>query len=246
MVNGAFTTLASAPYTITAGRKYRLRLESIGTEHRVYVDDKPLLKAYDSTLTHGRAGLIMYRTSADYDNVLVSPTPFTTIYARDFADGQAGRWTNRGQGAWLAENGLYRQLATADGARSVTGADPDDQIVQVRVRPTAFNGADRWVGLMARYEGEADYLYVTLRSSNVLSLRELDSGQIQVLAEQPLNVTTGTWYTLRLEKVGGKIRVYVNDTLRLTYDEPAPYGGQVGLITYKAAADFDDFLAYQP
>lgn len=246
MVNGAFTTLASAPYAITTGRKYRLRLESIGTEHRVYVDDKPLLKAYDSALTSGRAGLIMYRTSADYDNVLVSPDPFTTIYARDFTDNQAGRWTNRGQGAWLAENGLYRQLATADGARSVTGAGPDDQIVQVRVRPTAFNGADRWVGLMACYSNDDNYLYVTLRSSNVLSLRQLTSGQIQVLAEQPLNVTTGTWYTLRLEEVGGKIRVYVNDTLRLSYDEPASYRGQVGLITYKAEADFDDFQAYQP
>lgn len=128
----------------------------------------------------------------------------------------------------------------------MTGAAPDDQIVQVRVRPTTFNGADRWVGLMARYQDDDNYLYVTLRSSNVLSLRELVSGQIQVLTAQPLNVTTGTWYTLRLEKVGGKVRVYVNDTLRISHDEPAPYGGQVGLITYKAAADFDDFHAYMP
>lgn len=32
----------------------------------------------------------------------------------------------------------------------------------------------------------------------------------------------------------------------LSHDEPAPYGGQVGPITYKAAADFDDFHAYMP
>ena len=59
-------------------------------------------------------------------------------------------------------------------------------------------------------------------------------------------MTTGTWYTLRLEKIGGKLRVYVNDTLRLSFDEPNFYRGQVGLVTYKAAADFDDFLAYRP
>jgi len=246
MLNGAFTTLASAPYSITTGRKYRLRLESIGTTQRVYIDDKLLLSARDSALTQGRAGLIMYRTSADYDNVLITPNAFTTIYSRDFADGQPGRWSNLGQGAWFAESGLYRQLATADGARSVTGADPDDQIVQVRVRPTAFNGADRWVGLMARYDDDSNYLYVTLRSSNVLSLRQLAAGQIQVLSEQQLNVTPGTWYTLRLEKVGTKIRVYVNDTLRISHGDNTVYGGRVGLITYKAAADFDDFLAYRP
>jgi hypothetical protein len=44
---------------------------------------------------------------------------------------------------------------------------------------------------------------------------------VQGLAEQPLNVMTGTWYSLRLEKAGRKIRVYVNDTLRLPYAEPA-------------------------
>lgn len=87
---------------------------------------------------------------------------------------------------------------------------------------------------------------VTLRSSNVLSLRRLIGGQIHVLSEQPLNVTAGTWYTLRLEGIGGKLRVYVNDTLRISADEPPFFRGQVGLVTYKAAADFDDFLAYQP
>ena len=128
----------------------------------------------------------------------------------------------------------------------MTGAVTGDHIVQVRVRPTAFNGADRWVGVMARYLDDSNYLYVTLRSSDVLSLRQLIGGQIQTFSETPLDVTTGTWYTLRLEQIDGKLRVYVNDTLRLSFDEPNFYRGQVGLVTYKAAADFDDFLAYRP
>jgi hypothetical protein len=246
IVNGTFTTLASAPYSITANRKYRLRLESIGTMHRVYVDDKPLLTAHDSALSHGRSGVIMYRTSADYDNVLISPSSFTTIYAQSFS-GSAGRWKNLGQGAWFAENGVYRQASTVDGTRSLTGASTNDHVVQVRVRPTAFNGADRWVGLLARYENDSNYIYVTLRSSNVLSLRRLSFGQIEVLEEQPLTVTPNTWYTLRLEKIGNKVRVYVNETLRISAEDNVGLpGGRVGLLTYKAAADFDDFIAYQP
>jgi hypothetical protein len=165
----------------------------------------------------------------------VTPTSFA---------GAAGRWKNLGQSAWFAENGVYRQ---AYGTRSLTGASTNDHVVQVRVRPTAFNGADRWVGLLARYENDSNYVYVTLRSSNVLSLRRLSFGQIEVLDEQPLTVTPNTWYTLRLEKIGNKLRVYVNDTLRISAEDNVGLpGGRVGLLTYKAAADFDDFIAYQP
>jgi len=92
-------------------------------------------------------------------------------------DRAAGRCKNLGQGAWFAENGVYRQASTVDGTRSLTGASTNDHVVQVRVRPTAFNGADRWVGLLARYENDSNYVYVTLRSSNVLSLRRLSFGQ---------------------------------------------------------------------
>lgn len=245
MLNGSFSTLASANYPINIGRKYRLRLESIGSMHRVYADDRLLLTAYDDTLDHGRAGVIMYRTSADYDNVVISPSAFATIYKHDFAENDAGRFSSTA-GTWSAGNGVYRQLDTTSGARSIAGAAADDVTVQARMRATSFSGADRWFGLLARYTDDQNYIYVTLRSSNVLSLRRLVNGQIQVLSEQPLTITPGTWYTVRMERIGDKVRVFVNDTLRLSATDAGAPAGQVGLITYKAAAEFDDFLSYQP
>ena len=53
MVNGAFTTLATAAANFSTGQKYRLRLESIGTLHRVYLDDVAVLTARDATLREG-------------------------------------------------------------------------------------------------------------------------------------------------------------------------------------------------
>jgi pectate lyase len=87
---------------------------------------------------------------------------------------------------------------------------------------------------------------VTLRSSNTVSLRRLVHGQIQVLGERTLNVTPGTWYTLRMESVGSSLRLFVNGTLVAAANNAGPPNGQIALATYKAAADFDDFLAYQP
>lgn len=245
MVNGAFTTLATAPYSITTGRKYRLRLESIGTSHRVYIDDKLLFTAYDSALTRGRAGVMMYRTSADYDNVIISPTPLTTIFKQECTTEQSGRSTLV-FGFWACIDGVHQQTYVDGRTLFVTAPAVGDMVVQTRVRPTAFNGADRWVGLITHYQDVDNYIYVTLRSSNIVSLRRLEHGQIQVLGEQALNVTAGNWYTLRMETVGNSLRLFVNGTQVAAASNVSPVTGQIALITYKAAADFDDFLAYQP
>ena len=57
---------------------------------------------------------------------------------------------------------------------------------------------------------------------------------------------SGTWYTLRMETVGDSLRMFLNGTLMATATGVGPPVGQIALATYKASADFDDFLAYQP
>ena len=254
MQNGSFTTLATAPAVVTIGRKYRLRLESIGTAHRVYLDDRLVLTAYDSALAEGNAGFVMYRASADFDNLIVTSNPLTSIYRTDFENGSAGPANWRNLGDWRVVGGAYQQASTFGDARAIAGATTHDQIAQVRVRPTAFAAPSAWAGLLARYEDDGNYLYVSLRQNNTVTLRRLINGQITQMFSAPLTVTPGAWYTIRIEVVAGKTRVYVNDQLTFSTNEdvgppgPNPGGrwGRVGLVTYKATADYDDFLAYQP
>ncbi len=254
MSNGVFTTLATAPLTVTLLRNYRLRLESVGTLHRVFVDDRLVLEARDATLARGRLGLMTYRTSADFDNLVITPNGYTTIYTSAFPAGTAlGRWLNTGPGSWSAGSaGVYSQNSVAGDARAIIGsASAEDQSVTVRMRATAFAVAGgqsaRWFGVMLRYVDDQNYVYVSLRSNNTISLRRLVNGQIEVLAEAPLTVTPGTWYTVRAEALLHATYVYVNGELLLEGPNHwmLPHG-QTGLVTYKAAAEFDDFVAYQP
>ena len=112
----------------------------------------------------------------------------------------------------------------------------------------------RWVGVVARYDDPDNLMYVTLRANNILSLRRYIDDVLVVLAEKPYPVNIGTWYTVRIEVVKGWTRVYVNNRLELaTTADPGPptvdpilQKGQVGLWMYKATAEYDDFLAYQP
>jgi len=255
MRNGVFTVLTSGPATLAIGAKVRLRLESIGGTHRVYLNDQQVLSALDFTMSQGSVGILTNRAAADFDNIIAGPAPFATIYSDDFSEATPAfeGWTTA-EGSWQRTAGLVHQSSTAGYARLTVGARTDDQVVQVRVRPTSFTEPDNWVGVLLRYQDVRNHTYLSLRGRGNISLWRRTNGAIQQIGTRSIAVATGTWYTLRVETVGGETRVFVNNTLQFTTTaelgptNPDVQGqkGTVGLITQKSTADFDDFLAYQP
>ena len=157
-------------------------------------------------------------------------------------------------GVKLQRRSLVRQSTSSGYARLLVGARTDDQVVQVRVRPISFAATDNWVGVLLRYQDDRNYTYLSLRGRGNISLWRRTNGVNQQLGTRSIAVATGTWYTLRVETVGGETRAFVNDTLQFTTTaqlgptNPDVQGqkGTVGLITQRSTADFDDFLAYQP
>jgi len=254
-VGGVFSTVATAPVRVTLNRPYRLRLESIGTRHRVYVNGVPMLDADDNSLASGSAAMLTHQSSAEFDNVVASPTPATILYAQDFttSGGPTDLWSFTGVGLWntvaSGSNRVFQQSSVASAARAVIGVPTDDQSVDVLARPTTFAGTgsgDRWFGVMARYVDDANYYYLTLRNNNTASLRKLTNGAITVLGTYSLPVTLGTWYRLRIEAVDTRIRAYVNGFLVAEANDSTHARGAAGPITNRAAVDFDNYRAIQP
>lgn len=263
--NGAFANLASASFPVTLNRTYRIRLESFGARHRVFIDGVPVLDAVDTDLVAGHPALLTYRAAADFDNVLVSPKATTTIFAADTgpsyyyppdANGQPGPWTYSGPGLWSwandGANVLLRQASTAGDARAASNPGNDvlaDQIVEARARINTYGTGtgDKWIGVMARYADPANFTYLSLRSSNRLALRRVEQGRIVEVGSVALPVATGTWYDLRLEVIQQSVRAYVNGKLLIEVMEHAYYSqGSGGIVTYKAAADFDNYRETEP
>jgi hypothetical protein len=249
--NGTITELARAPLALTLNRNYHVRLESVGSTHRVYVDGKLLLDVDDANApTTGSAGIAMYRARADFDDVIASPSPHTTIFANDFdTSGTVGYW-HIDAGTFTQSSGGYAQSSLTGDARAYIGTPVDDQVVQASVRPTAYAAAsgtqERWSGILARYRDAQNYYYLSMRSSNTVSLRKLVNGAITPLATAPFAVSLNTPHTLRLEAVGNQLRGYVDGVLLVQATDTSHAVGSGGLVTYKAAATFDDFNAYQP
>lgn len=261
MVNGTFQTLVSRTLPVALNRTQRVRLEAIGSRIRVYVGDALMAEAVDRSLSHGQAGLLTYRTRANFDNVLVSPNPLLTLFGDAFhVRFEPGAWIETGTGVWAyppeepsdpdfpdpnAAIRNYRQTSLNGGARSHTGAIADDQTVQALARPTSLTPTG-WFGVMARYVDDGNYYYLKVGSNGEASLRKLVDGGIFELARAPLAVTAGNWYTLRLEVVGTTIRAYVNDQFLMEATDSSHAAGKYGIVTYRAAATFDDFVVRQP
>ena len=133
------------------------------------------------------------------------PPSAATLFSDDFEDGNSTGWTTSG-GSWsVVTDGsrVLRQSGTSSDARARAGTSSwTDYAVTARVRPTAFNGSNRFVAVLARAQSNTSYYYLALRSNNTVELKKLVNGSSTTLATASVTVTVGTWYTLRLEVSG--------------------------------------------
>lgn len=258
LVNGVSQTLGSVPLTVLTNRHYRLRLETMDRRVRLLIDGRVALDVRDTSLSQGQVGIMMYKTAADYDNVVWHENPQLLQVDGDFelSDSRppvflypeplpAG-WT------YATVNGsrLLAQTQTVGGSLVRTSAIGANQSVTVDARPTAFNGADRWFGVALRYIDDQNYYYLTVRNSNTVSLRKLVNGAIQTLDTASFTVTANTWYRLRLENVGSTLRGYINNQLLVEANDPAPIPPSdlqgSALVLYKTATQYDNWRITQP
>lgn len=254
IVGGNVQTLASAPLNVVTNRNYRLRLEAIGPRLRLLVDDRLLLEARDSSLLQGQPGLMMYKTAADYDNVLWSANPLRSLYQLDFEPDSTQQYSFNSPGWRLASLGSGRVLEyplTDGGAYAIAFAQPGpNSSTSVTARATAFNGTDRWFGLAARYLDSQNYHYLTVRNSNTVMLRKLVNGAIRTLDTASFSVGTNTWYRLRLDIIGQSVRGYIDGKLVVEAHDPDlpsdDAGGGAALMLYKTATQYDDWLIARP
>jgi hypothetical protein len=250
--NGAFVTLASVPLQVVLNRNYRVRFEAIGTLLRVYVDGRLALQVHDTALTHGHAGVRMYKARADFDDVIVSQNPQLTLMEQKGTPYIVDYQWNFASGNWKADYSTgyprFVQQNTSGDAQAISLVNADDQIVQTRVTLNSFGAGSgsRWFGVMARYVDAKNYYYVTVRRDNTISLRRLVNGTIQQLDTAPFTVSAGSAYNLRLEAVGSALRAYVNGNLLLEASDTTHKSGRYGLVTYGAKATYQDFTAWEP
>jgi hypothetical protein len=165
----------------------------------------------------------------------------------DFQDGDASGWSTTPSGLFaVASNGafrFYRQSATAGNAAALWQATAgNDQSIQADLTPRAFNGTDRWFGLVTRYTDINNYYYVTARSGGGIQLKRMLGGTFTTLGSAALPVAIGATHRIRLESVQDHVRVLVSNRPVISVRDAALSGGRPGLMTYRAQVDFDNII----
>lgn len=258
MASGTLRTLVAHSgagiLSLRPGETRRLRLESIGTRHVVYIDGQQYLFHYSTGPTRGRVGVATYRAAADFDNVMVTPTPRTSMRESRFYAGEAVPWETSGTGMWRGEDDEsgYRiaQISTTGEARVTTGVPTTEQSVIANGRVMRFAPPEgtqrRWFGLVARYVDENNHYILALRNSNSLVLTRRVNGVDTTLGNFTVDVVPEEYYEMRLDAIGDQLRAYLNGRLLFERTDDAHPVGNSGLTTFKTHAEFDNFHAYQP
>ena len=248
-VNGVITDLRTYHPTVQQGQNYRVSFEVVGNRLAYYLNGEEVISTYDpdNSLTHGRAGVRTYKATADFDNVVITPQPLFELGGGPY--NAAISMFDVVDGSWTA-GGIFdlNQSSTAGNARILHGGATDDQVVRVSAR---FNdiGTDtsgsHWMGAMVRYTDPSNYYYVTLRTTNEVSLRKVVNGVITELARAPYTINLNQAYRLRIEAIGSKFIVYLNDEVRLQASDTSLTKGRSGLVTYRAAVSFGNYGSWQ-
>ncbi|MFK3985292.1 polysaccharide lyase family 1 protein [Micromonospora sp. NPDC050397] len=167
-----------------------------------------------------------------------------TLFADNFNDGNADGWSKSG-GDWSVVTdgtGAYQQgNSGSELARAFAGDTGwTSYRVQARVKPASFNGSNRLVGIASRSNSATRMYRLALINNGRAELQAVNGSSITVIGSAALSVSTGTWYTLRLEATGSTIRGFVNGTQIGSGSNNAQTAGRIALVTTYASAVFDD------
>ncbi|HEX6397789.1 MAG TPA: hypothetical protein VFZ95_10220 [Steroidobacteraceae bacterium] len=249
-VNGVVTNLVTSAQTkVELGKNYRVSFEVVGNRLTYYINGDRVGETLDPdrSLTHGRTGVRTFRASADFDNVIVTPIPLFELAQRNFSS-EVSEF-DIVDGSWRSDGRLhFTQSSTAGDARALYGNPTEDQVLRASAKLDSIGPqtGSHWMGLMVRYTDASNYYYVSLRTSNELSLRKVVNGIVTVLDTEPYTFQLGQAYRVRFEAIGTKLVVYVNDQVRLQATDASHARGRYGLVTFRAGATFSEYRAWQP
>ncbi|MGG1516148.1 polysaccharide lyase family 8 super-sandwich domain-containing protein [Paenibacillus oryzisoli] len=239
-VAGTSTTLVSKAYTVTAGTPYTFKAVLSGNQLDFYINGVKELSTTDSTFVSGSIGLLTYGATAQFDNVVAVDLPVTD----DFEDGNASGWTPD-TGSWsVITDGatkMYKQSTTSSNGMSATGNSAwQNYSVTAKIKPNSLAGSGSNVVGLALRQADANNRYNFVFASGTLQIGKRVGGVTTTLVSEPYTIATGTSYTMQAVVAGSTLKLYVNGVLELTTTDTALTQGGVGLITYNAAASFDD------
>jgi hypothetical protein len=181
-------------------------------------------------------------------------------FCDDFEDGNASGWLPSG-GTWtVTTDGSFVYQGGNGSFQSTAGSTAwTDVSLVAKMKVIAFGGssASYRAGLVARYNGSANYYVVALDATgNLVLLRGMSaiSGATGTCGAQAVGATVGAWHTLRLDVTGPAgnvtLKTYFDGALEQSCvtTSTTSASGEIALVTNGSGttASFDDVRVTVP
>jgi alpha-L-arabinofuranosidase len=171
---------------------------------------------------HGGIGVATWNTQSEYKNIKVTNGD-KVLYESDFSKGTDGWRPTRGS-QWSVADGAYRQSASGDNRRSVTG-DRDWTDYTLSLQARKISGREGFL-IMVHAADSNNYVWWNVGGWNntLTALEAIQDGESNRISEQvPVTVEPNRWYDIRMEVKGRNIKCYLDDKLVSEGTEaPAP------------------------
>ncbi len=218
----------------TAFETGELRLDVVGSELKMYIDDHLVGYATDSAITSGSAGIFSMPNNKLWDitvdNLAAPSTVATLPFTDDFErPGTSFVGPYDESGDWVVTNGQLRML-TGDASIALRGAVASDVSVSADLLGEGL--AERVLGIDARISGTNRYrAQVTSVNGGLgwFSIRKQVEGTWTTLRNELVLTGLGVG-KLRFEVSGNALALFFNDQLIVsTTDSSITQAGGVGL-----------------
>ena len=162
-------------------------------------------------------------------------------FNEDFESGSDPWTTNKG--TWGIVNDDSKAFTNTetkkDGLVSRGDVNWKDYTVEGKLKAIEFNGSKR-AALCGRVKDSKNYYAVALSEKNGVELIKVVKGKTTVLGKVKTSILENTWYDLKLDMSGSKLKAYLNGKLVLEKEDTSLTNGAVALMTKKVNVLFDD------
>lgn len=238
---------------LAVGEDHQLQVEVRGTAFTIRMDGVPVLTGSNLTRTGGGFGLVVNRSTVQFDDIVITELPAdNVIYQEDFTGvsgipsdilTHAGSWTVAGD----------RLVGTATGSTrsrvSFGPAAPENFRFEATVQFVSVANAARWINFGVDYHAAADYgSVVVLRSGTTasngveLAQKATASGSwaSSPVAAAPDDLSVGEDHHVAVEVHGTQYVVRIDGVPVMSGTNLARTGGSFGFVVNQSVVQFDD------
>jgi hypothetical protein len=200
--------------------------------------------------TGGTAGGAGMATGGSGGGGTIFPTPTGELFRDDFESGIT-KWEVTQGTCMIAADETNILTCTNGGneARAVAGDIWGEYSVQARVRLNELDPAGgRRIYLAGRFTDSNNWYGAAIYDGGPfeVQIRKKVAGTSSDIARGPYEIVLGTWYTIKLEMKGSTIKLYMNDVLQLTADDPQFNQGRIAILVDRTNASWDDVVVTNP